>query len=69
MGAEGTPKALIKKVNDDVAGNRASQLPRPASIQRGLDPVFSTPEAFAKQLERARVEVEETAMRAGLYPN
>jgi tripartite-type tricarboxylate transporter receptor subunit TctC len=64
---KGTPKEFIRKVRDDVA-NIASN---PAFvdrnlIQRGLDPVFSTPEEFAQYLQIQRVQVERTAKKAGL---
>ncbi len=64
---KGTPKALIKKVNDDVLAiaREPSFLDR-FIIQRGLDPVFSTPEAFADYLQRSRVVAEETAKRGNL---
>jgi len=66
---KGTPKEFIRKVRDDVA-NIASD---PAFvernlIQRGLDPVFSTPEQFAQYLQIQRVQVERTAKKAGLQP-
>jgi tripartite-type tricarboxylate transporter receptor subunit TctC len=64
---KGTPKEFIRKVRDDIA-NIASN---PAFvdknlIQRGLDPVFSTPEEFAQYLQIQRVQVERTAKKAGL---
>src|SRR5262245_19747772 len=64
---KGTPKALIKKVHDDVVAiaREPSFLDR-FVIQRGLDPVFSTPEAFADYLQRSRAVAEETAKRGNL---
>ena len=64
---KGAPKEFIRKVRDDIA-NIASN---PAFvdrnlIQRGLDPVFSTPEEFAQYLQIQRVQVERTAKKAGL---
>ena len=52
---KGTPKALIRKVHDDVVAiaNNHSFRDR-FVIQRGLDPVFSTPEEFAAYLQRAK---------------
>jgi tripartite-type tricarboxylate transporter receptor subunit TctC len=66
---KGTPKEFIRKVRDDVAKIASD----PAFvernlIQRGLDPVFSTPEQFAQYLQIQRVQVERTAKKAGLQP-
>ena len=66
---KGTPKELIRKVRDDIAKIASD----PAFvdrnlIQRGLDPVFSTPEEFAQYLQTQRVQVERTAKKAGLQP-
>ena len=64
---KGTPKALVKKVHDDVVAiaREPGFLDR-FVIQRGLDPVFSTPEAFADYLQRSRVVADETAKRGNL---
>ena len=66
---KGTPKAAIQKVRDEVAriGSDRAFIDRNL-IQRGLDPVFSTPEQFAKHLEEQRTQVERVARRAGLQP-
>ena len=66
---KGTPKQLIRKVRDDVAKIASD----PAFvdknlIQRGLDPVFNTPEEFAQYLDAQRAQVERTAKKAGLQP-
>ena len=37
-------------------------------VQRGLEPVFNTPEDFARRLEEQRVHVEKVAKEAGLKP-
>ena len=66
---KGMPKELVKKVRDEFA--RIGGDPAFADkhlIQRGLDPVFSTPEQFAQYLETQRAEVERTAKKAGLQP-
>ena len=66
---KGTPKALIRKVRDDVAAIASDAAFRDRFvIQRGLDPVFNTPEEFAADLQRARVVAEETAKRGNLQP-
>ncbi len=66
---KGTPKAVIQKIRDDVARVAAD----PAFVnrnvvQRGLEPVFNTPEDFARRLEEQRVHVEKVAKEAGLKP-
>ena len=66
---KGTPKAIIKKVRDEVAKIASD----PAFvdrhlIQRGLDPVFNTPEEFAAYLEAQRAQVDRVAAKAGLKP-
>ncbi len=66
---KGMPKDLVKKVRDEVAriGSDPAFIDRNL-VQRGLDPVFSTPEQFAQYLETQRIEVERTAKKAGLQP-
>jgi tripartite-type tricarboxylate transporter receptor subunit TctC len=66
---KGTPKAAIQKVRDEVAKIASD----PAFIdrnlvQRGLDPVFSTPEQLARYLEQQKEQVERIAKKAGLQP-
>ena len=66
---KGTPKELIRKVRDEVAkigSDRA--FVQKNLIERGLDPVFGTPEEFAKYLAAQREQVERTAKKAGLQP-
>ena len=66
---KGTPKEVIRKVRDDFA--RIARDPAFVDrnlIQRGLDPVFSTPEEFAQYLQIQREQVERTAKKAGLQP-
>ena len=66
---KGTPKAIIQKVRDEVAkiASDPAFVDRHV-IQRGLDPVFNTPEQFAKYIEDQRVQVERVAQKAGLKP-
>jgi tripartite-type tricarboxylate transporter receptor subunit TctC len=66
---KGTPKALIQKVRDDVAAiaNEPSFHDK-FLIQRGLDPVFSTPEEFAAYLAKSRIIAEATAKKGNLQP-
>jgi tripartite-type tricarboxylate transporter receptor subunit TctC len=66
---KGTPKGLIRRLYEDVA----SITSRPAFrerfvVQRGLDPVFSTPDEFAAYLQKSRVVAEATAKRGNLQP-
>jgi tripartite-type tricarboxylate transporter receptor subunit TctC len=66
---KGTPKELIRKIRDDVAKIASD----PAFVdknlvQRGLVPVLNTPEQFTQYLEAQRVQVEQTAKKAGLQP-
>lgn len=66
---KGTPKAIIQKMRDEMA--RIGTEPAFADknlIQRGLDPVFGTPEEFARHLEAQRAEVERIAKAADLRP-
>jgi tripartite-type tricarboxylate transporter receptor subunit TctC len=66
---KGTPKALIRKVRDDVAAiaNEPSFRDKYV-VQRGLEPVFSTPEEFAAYLAKSRVVAEATARKGNLQP-
>jgi tripartite-type tricarboxylate transporter receptor subunit TctC len=66
---KGTPKALINKVRDDIAaiGNEPSFRDK-YLVQRGLDPQFSTPDAFADYLQKSRVIAEATAKKGNLQP-
>jgi len=66
---KGMPKELIRKVRDDVAKIATD----PAFVernltQRGLDPVFNTPEEFTQYLQTQRAQVERTAKKAGMQP-
>ena len=66
---KGTPPALIKKIRDDVAaiGNDPAFVQKNL-VQRALDPVFSTPDEFAKYLADSREQVDRIAKKAGLQP-
>ncbi len=66
---KGTPKAIIQKVRDEVAkiASDPAFLDRHV-IQRGLDPIFNTPEQFAKYMVEQRAQVERVVKRAGLQP-
>ena len=64
-----TPKDLINKIRDDIAkiGSDPAFAQRNL-IERGLDPVFGTPEEFAKYLAAQREQVQRIAKKAGLQP-
>ena len=66
---KGTPKALIKKIRDDMAaiGNEPSFRDK-YLVQRGLDPQFSTPEYFADYLQKSRAIAEVAAKKGNLQP-
>jgi tripartite-type tricarboxylate transporter receptor subunit TctC len=66
---KGTPPAIIRKIRDDVAaiGNDPA-FAQKNLIQRALDPVFGTPEDFARYLEQSRAQVDRTAKKANLQP-
>lgn len=64
----GTPTALVRRVRDDIA----AVLAEPAMVERlrtmGIEPVGSTPEAFAAQLVRDREKFARIFRQAGLSP-
>jgi tripartite-type tricarboxylate transporter receptor subunit TctC len=64
-----TPKDFVRKIRDEIAKIAGD----PAFVQknlvdRGLDPVFSTPEEFSNYLTAQREQVERIAKKAGLQP-
>jgi tripartite-type tricarboxylate transporter receptor subunit TctC len=66
---KGTPKTIIQKVHDGVARIASD----PAFVnrnvtQRALEPVFNTPDEFARNLQTQRAQVERTAQKAGMQP-
>jgi tripartite-type tricarboxylate transporter receptor subunit TctC len=65
---KGTPKAIIQKIRDEVARIADPAFIDRNVIQRGLEPVFNTPEQFAQALEAQRIHVEKVATEAGLKP-
>jgi len=67
---KGTPKLLIQKVRDDVVAAIANEpsFRDKVLVQRGLDPVFGTPDEFAAYLAKSRVIAEATAKRGNLQP-
>jgi tripartite-type tricarboxylate transporter receptor subunit TctC len=66
---KGTPQAVIRKVHADVTAIANDSAFRDRHvIQRGLDPVFNTPQEFARYMERSRVLAEETARKGNLQP-
>jgi tripartite-type tricarboxylate transporter receptor subunit TctC len=66
---KGTPQTVIRKVHADVTAIANDSAFRDRHvIQRGLDPVFNTPQEFARYMERSRVLAEETARKGNLQP-
>jgi tripartite-type tricarboxylate transporter receptor subunit TctC len=66
---KGTPKAVIQRVHDEVARIGSDPTFRDKFVvQRGLTPVFSSPEDFADYLRRSRTIAEATAKRGNLQP-
>jgi tripartite-type tricarboxylate transporter receptor subunit TctC len=65
-----TPKPIIDKLNKAIAaaGSKPDFQQR-FLISRGLTPVFSAPEQFAKELETDRAEGLAVVKASGLYPN
>ena len=66
----GTPKPIIDKLNKAiVAAGSKPDFQQKFLISRGLTPVFSAPEQFAKELETDRAEGLAVVKASGLYPN
>ena len=66
----GTPKPIIDKLNKAiVAAGSKPDFQQRFLISRGLTPVFSAPEQFAKELETDRAEGLAVVKASGLYPN
>ena len=64
-----TPKAITAKLQAAVAHVVAEpEFRRRHLIERGLEPVVSTPEAFARFIEADRVLAEQIVKEAGLQP-
>ena len=65
----GTPKAIVRKIRDEVARVVSEPAFRDKNlIQRGLDPVLSTPEEFARFLEEDRETAGRIVRASGLTP-
>ena len=66
----GTPKPIIDKLNKAfVAAGSKPEFRQRFLIDRGLEPVFDTPEEFAKDLVEARAEGLAVVKASGLYPD
>jgi tripartite-type tricarboxylate transporter receptor subunit TctC len=66
---KGTPKGLIRKISEDVARIGNDPVFRDKFVvQRGLSPVFDTPEEFVQYLQHSRAIAEATAKRGHLQP-
>ncbi len=66
----GTPKPIIDKLNKAfVAAGSKPEFRQRFLIDRGLEPVFDTPEEFARDLVEARAEGLAVVKASGLYPD
>jgi tripartite-type tricarboxylate transporter receptor subunit TctC len=66
----GTPKPIIDRLYREVYKVASKpEFQKRHLIARGLVPVLSTPEAFAKELEGERIEALRVVKDSGLYPN
>jgi tripartite-type tricarboxylate transporter receptor subunit TctC len=65
----GTPKAIVNKVHRDVAQIGAQPAFRQKHmVERAIEPVFNTPEEFARFLVEDRLVSERVVREAGLQP-
>ena len=65
----GTPKPIIHKLRDEIARiGGEPEFRRKRLIEAGLEPVFNTPEEFARFLEDNRTVAERIVKESGLEP-
>jgi tripartite-type tricarboxylate transporter receptor subunit TctC len=69
MAPAGTPRDIIAKVHDDIAAimNEPNFRKRHV-LERGLEPVIDTPEAFARFLDNERKSMRDLVKEAGIEP-
>ena len=66
----GTPKPIIDKLNNAIVKVASKpEFQQKHMISRGLTPVLSSPEQFAKELETDRAEGLAVVKASGLYPD
>jgi tripartite-type tricarboxylate transporter receptor subunit TctC len=66
----GTPKPLIDKLYQTIAAAGAKpDVQKKFLISRGLTPVFSSPDQFAKELPADLAEARSVVKASGLYPD
>ena len=66
----GTPRPIIDKLNQGIAKVASNpEFQRRHMVARGLAPVLSSPEEFAKDLEADRVESYAALKASGLHPD
>lgn len=66
----GTPKPIVDKLYKMIAAvGSKPDFEQKFLINRGLTPVFSSPEQFAKELPADRAEAAAVVKASGLYPN
>jgi len=69
MAPAGTPKPIVARLQAEIARIVADgEFRRRNLIERGLDPVASTPEDYARFLREDRVVAEQIVKEAGLEP-
>ena len=69
MAPAGTPKDIIAKVHDDIAAIMNDPNFRQRHVlERGLEPVIDTPEAFARFLDNERKSMRDLVKEAGIEP-
>jgi tripartite-type tricarboxylate transporter receptor subunit TctC len=65
----GTPKPIVRKLRDEIARIGAEpEFRQKRLIEMGLEPVFDTPEDFAKFLADDRATSERVVNESGLQP-
>jgi tripartite-type tricarboxylate transporter receptor subunit TctC len=65
----GLPKPIINKIRDDVARiGREAAFRQKQMIERAIEPIFDTPEEFARFLVEDRIVSERVVREAGLQP-
>ena len=65
----GTPKAIVDKIRDDVASIGSDpEFRQKQMIDRAIEPIFNTPEEFARFLVEDRIVSGRVVSDAGLVP-
>ena len=65
----GTPKAIVDKIRDDVAKIGSDpEFRQKQMIDRAIEPIFNTPDEFARFLAEDRIVSGRVVSDAGLVP-